>query len=88
MLAGRLPGSRVLGAPVDWDEARDGICGGLAVKDQPNEHGQNQMISAWEPTPEELERLAAGAKVLLWVVGSVHPPVMVTVGAAPDESAR
>lgn len=87
MLVGRIPNAtRNLGAPIDWNEVTDGICGGLPIKDQPNEYGQNQMISAWEPTPDELTRLAAGARVLLWVVGQVHPPVMVTVGPVADTS--
>jgi hypothetical protein len=88
MLPGRIPSAtRVLGAPPDWNEERDGFCGGLAIQDQPDHKGLNHMISAWEPTPEELERLAAGAPVLLWVVGHVHPPVMVTVGRKPEDRA-
>lgn len=87
MLVGRIPNAtRVLGAPPDWDEERHGWCGGLAIKDQPGEGGVNHMISAWEPTPEEMARLAKGAPVLLWVVGTVHPPVMVTVGREPEET--
>jgi hypothetical protein len=89
MIAGRVSGAtRFLGAPPDWDEARDGICTGLAIKDQPTGDGVNCMISAWQPTAEELERLNAGASVLLWVVGSVHPPVMVTAGRKPDEESE
>jgi hypothetical protein len=38
------------------------------------------MVTAWEPTPEELERLNAGAKVYLRVLGVAHPPVMIEVG--------
>lgn len=87
MLVKRLPGSRVLGAPPDWNEKRDGWCGGLPVKDQPTDTGVNQMISAWEPTPDELARLNAGAPVLLWVVGYAHPPVMLTVAAQEEEEA-
>ena len=39
------------------------------------------MVTAWEPTPDELERLKKGALVHLVIVGMVHPPVMVEVGA-------
>ena len=39
------------------------------------------MVTAWEPTPDELERLNAGASVHLIVLGTVHPPVMLEVGA-------
>jgi hypothetical protein len=37
------------------------------------------METAWEPTPYELERLNAGASVILRVLGTAHPPVMVEV---------
>jgi hypothetical protein len=85
MLPGRIPNAtRHLGAPPDWKEEEHGICGFLAIKDQPGEGGVNHMISAWEPTPDELSRIAAGAKVLLWVVGVVHPAVMLTVGSEPS----
>lgn len=42
------------------------------------------MVSAWEPTPAELERLKAGASVYLRLLGTGHPPVMVFVGEGPD----
>jgi hypothetical protein len=45
------------------------------------------MQSAWEPSPEELDRLKAGAPIILTVVGRVHPPVEVRVGNTPQESA-
>lgn len=41
------------------------------------------MVSAWEPTPEELERLNAGAPVHLRVLGTAHPPVIVDVADVP-----
>lgn len=41
----------------------------------------NVMVTAWEPTPDELERLNKGAVVHLVVVGNAHPPVMLEVGA-------
>lgn len=37
------------------------------------------MQSAWRPTPAELAAMAAGAPVILTVVGNVHPPVMLEV---------
>lgn len=47
------------------------------------------MVSAWEPDPEEMKRLAAGAKVYLRIVGTDlcpngHPPVMLAVGEVPE----
>ena len=44
------------------------------------------MESAWEPTPEELARLQAGAPIVLSVIGTAHPPVLLEVGAVPAES--
>jgi hypothetical protein len=41
------------------------------------------MVTAWEPTPDELERLAKGALVQLCVVGTGHPPVILEVGDVP-----
>ncbi|WP_211341187.1 hypothetical protein [Paracoccus methylarcula] len=41
------------------------------------------MVSAWVPTPEELERLNAGASVHLRVLGTAHPPVILDVGDVP-----
>ena len=46
--------------------------------------GTPVMVSAWEPTPAELERLAKGAPILLRVVGQIHPPVMIEVGELPE----
>jgi len=41
------------------------------------------METAWEPTPDELARLNAGAPVILQILGTGHPPVMLLVGDAP-----
>lgn len=41
------------------------------------------MITAWEPTAEEIAALLSGAKVYLRVLGTVHPPVMLWVGEKP-----
>lgn len=46
--------------------------------------GTPSMVTAWEPTPDELALLNAGAPVLLRVLGTGHPPVMLTVGEAPS----
>jgi hypothetical protein len=42
------------------------------------------MRTAWEPTPEELARLNAGAKIELIIVGTGHPPVHLSVGDVPE----
>lgn len=41
------------------------------------------METAWLPTPDELARIAAGGPVILRVLGTQHPPVMLSVGPAP-----
>ena len=38
------------------------------------------MVTAWEPTPDELVRLNAGACVHLVLLGTQHPPVILEVG--------
>ena len=42
------------------------------------------MISAWIPTPAEVERIAQGAPVYLKVLGTAHPPVLLEVGNPPE----
>ncbi len=86
MHVGRISGAtNVLGAPKDWDKQAQGPCGGLPVRLEMTSAGPG-MTSAWYPTPAEIERIARGAPVHLTVMGITHPPVSMTVGAAPDES--
>jgi hypothetical protein len=42
------------------------------------------MDTAWEPTPDEIERIVKGAKVRVRILGRVHPPLMVEVGDVPE----
>jgi hypothetical protein len=44
----------------------------------------NSMVTAWLPTPKELEALNAGAPVHVRILGTQHPPIMVTVGDVPE----
>lgn len=84
MIPGRIPGAtRYLGAPIGWKPDEHGDCARLAIRDMPVNGDVPSMHSVWEPTPDELERLKAGAPVYLMIVGTVHPPVMVSVGVAP-----
>lgn len=78
MIPARILGfTRFLGAPKNWPESE--TCVGLAITDIKTEIG-NVMQSAWEPTPDELDRLNAGAKVILSICGTGHPAVMLSVG--------
>lgn len=83
MITARIIGhTRYLGAPVGWEPEKHGPCGHLAVRDI-STHAGPAMQSAWEPTPSEIERIKAGASIILTVIGSVHPPVALTVGEIP-----
>jgi hypothetical protein len=55
----------------------------VVIHDTVNGPQTPAMETAWLPTPDELARLAAGAPVILRILGNVHPPVMVDVGEVP-----
>ena len=48
---------------------------GLPVRDAKLEDGTPVMMTAWEPTPKEIEAINAGKSILLMVLGTAHPPV-------------
>ena len=75
--------TRDLGAPPNWDQSKS-PCRHLAIQDVVSTNGP-AMISLWEPTPEELDRLNQGAPVSLMVMGTMHPPVAINVGMVPGE---
>ncbi len=54
----------------------------LYVRDELAAYGP-QMVSSWQPTPAERELIAAGAPILLTVLGTAHPPVLLEVGLPP-----
>ena len=85
MISLRIPqATRWLGAPLGWKPDEQGDCVHLAIRDIDTSAGP-AMMSLWEPTPDELARLNAGAKVSLLVVGNIHPPVSVSVGMVPKD---
>ena len=78
MLIARIPNAtRVIGKSQGYlglplrDEIRDTTADGEQTP---------CMVTAWEPTPDELARLNAGASVHLVIVGTQHPPVLLEVG--------
>lgn len=71
--------TRRLGAPSNWNHETDGICHTLEILDHDGE-----MISAWELTDAERQRVAAGAPIYLHIVGTVHPVVGFVVGKVED----
>lgn len=65
------------------DSMTDAECHSLPVRIEEvcYENGiAQQFVSAWLPTPYELQRLNDGAAVHLTIIGMAHPPVMLTVG--------
>ncbi|SDC29826.1 hypothetical protein SAMN05444678_102232 [Sphingomonas sp. YR710] len=80
MIIARIAGcTRVLGAPAGWTPETSGPCLGLPIRDEVN-GDLPCMVSAWEPTPAELRAILSGAKIMLRIVGTGHPPVMLYVG--------
>lgn len=84
-----MPGqTRVLGGP----EAGQPEYRPLSVQDIPGEvvradgmvQAVNCQVTAWRPTPEELERLNQGAPIYLSIMGTAWPPVNLFV-AEPAE---
>jgi len=84
MLIKRIDGAtRALGAPADWD-GTDMTCNVLPIRDVVTAEGPF-MVSAWEPTPAELEAMREGKSVKLWISGVSHPVVALTVGDLDGE---
>lgn len=59
----------------------------LAIRDEIVE-GHNHMISLWQPTPSELADLNRGGHVRLQIIGSWHPPVILTVQPMGAEDSK
>ena len=62
---------------------------GLPVRDSliteaVNGPGTPAMTPSWQPTPAELAHLAAGAPVLITILGTAHPPIIVEAGEIPE----
>jgi hypothetical protein len=68
------------GAPRGWTEA-NGPCGALPIIYRKDAHGNDECVSAWKPTAEELAQLNAGGFVILSVTGW-QVPVMLYTGPA------
>lgn len=83
MLIGRVEGAtRNLGAPLNWNAKESGLCSTLPILDT-LVGDVPWMISAWQPTPEEIEDIKRGASIHLWIQGTVHPVVGMAVGPPP-----
>lgn len=73
-----------IGLPIRDEMTADPNCLETTINNTVNGPQTPCMITAWEPTPDELQRLAKGAPVYLRVLGTRHPPVMITVGDVPE----
>lgn len=81
MMIGRIEGcTRVLGKSQGYLglPVRD-----LVIADAVNGPGTPAMETAWLPTPAEIEKIRAGAPIILRLIGSGHPPAMIDVGEVP-----
>lgn len=67
-----------LGAPPNWDRERDGNCGQLWIRQQ-----DDYVESAWEITPDDIERLKQGRSLIVRIYGW-QPPIAIYVD--PKES--
>lgn len=82
MLVGHIEGAtRVIGKSQGYI--------GLPVKDveincSVGGDGTPAMVTAWHPTPDELDALSRGAPVYVQILGTAHPPIMLGVGPEPD----
>lgn len=84
MLIKRILGAdMIFGAPPDWDASKMKGCAGIPVRNVDTPEGRF-MVSAWEPTPDELRRMLDGEPVYLWVRGSGHPVLSITVAGDPN----
>ena len=72
--------TRRIGAPENWNHETDGICHTLEVHDR-----DGWMISAWQPTAEELRLLNEGNPLLLGIAGATHPVVSLWVAQQPEQ---
>lgn len=70
-----------LGLPVRDEVIHDAATGQLV----------GAMVTAWEPTPDEVDAIQRGGLVYLRIFGTAHPPTMIWAGepeAVPDETLR
>lgn len=71
------PCTRIMGRPAGTLEED---CSELQISDAHDPIWGNVMRSAWSPSPEEREAIAAGAPIILQIVGKVHPVVALYTG--------
>lgn len=84
MIPGRIPNfTRDVGKPIDWDDSK-GECDSLPVIDT-EWNGLPAMVSMWHPTEDDIEAIKEGSPIFLWVLGSTHPVIAMSVPALTYE---
>lgn len=71
--------NHVMGAPSGWDQKAI-ECGALPVT-KTHVDGHAVMVSFWKPDRADIEALAKGGAIALWIYGDAHP--VVAVGVEP-----
>jgi hypothetical protein len=72
--------TREIGKPADWDEALDGPCASIKIRDEIDvQTGMNVMRTLWKPTSEELDILKGGGLITLGIMGKAHPVIQIGV---------
>ena len=68
--------------PVDFEGANDVLLAPPAMgddcKDLPIFRTQSAVISAWQLSPEEVQRVRQTGTIWIYAVGSTHPPLIVS----------
>jgi len=67
------------GAPLGWTE-ENGSCGTLPIIYRKDSYGNNECVSAWKPTAQDLYILNNGGFVMLSVIGWQVPVRLYTAG--------
>ena len=66
-------------APADWTPDTDGYWGPLAIREQGDANsGAGWVESAWEVTPDDIERLHEGCSLIVRIRGW-QPPIALYV---------
>ena len=74
------PCTRAMRSPTGMEDE----CGTLEISDIHDPIWGNTMVSAWMPDDEERAAIAAGAPIMLNVVGTAHPVVLLHVGSIAE----
>ncbi len=67
--------TRTLAKPADMTEDE---CSSLDIHDLETSQG-NFMISAWQPSEDEIDAIISGQPIFMWIRGVSHPAVNLTV---------